>query len=524
MGFREVSMVQLREVLRLWLKGGGYRAIARLTATDRKTVRRYVAAATDAGLRRGDSEDKLTDELLASIAHAVRPGRRNGFGHGQTWEVLESNRAFIKDKLDDDLTVTKIRTLVSRRTGIDIPYRTLHRFCVGELDHKSPQLTVRVDDCEPGQEVQVDFGRMGITLDPESNRRRVLWALIFTAVYSRHMFVYVTFSQSFDDVVAAFEAAWSFFGGIFRAVVVDNIRAIVDKADPTDPRLNDAFLEYAQARGFVVDPARVRHPQDKPRVERMVGYARISCFKGETFRDRDDAQHHAEMWCATEAGMRIHGTTRKRPLEVFEAEELARLLPAPERPYDIPHWSEPKVHKDFHIEVAGALYSVPHELIGQRVKARADSALVKVFYQGELVKIHPRKAPGGRSTDAADCPADKRAYATRDLGHLLRTARGHGHSIGVYAERLLAGDQPWMKMRQVYKLFSLVRRHDAGAVDDACRKALELDVVDVSLIGRIAERGAPGDVRSGRRAKDNVVALRFARDARDFETKETRHE
>ena len=263
MGFREVSMVQLREVLRLWLTGGGYRTIARLTAIDRKTVRRYAVAAQDAGLRRGDSEDKLTDELVASIAHAVRPGRRHGFGHGQSWDVLQSQRNFIHKKLKEDLTVTKIRTLVARRTGIDIPYRTVHRFCLHELGHKSPRLTVRVDDCAPGHELQVDFGRLGVMFDPDSNRRRVLWALIFTAVYSRHMFVYVTFSQSFNDVVAAFEAAWSFFGGVFRVVVVDNVKAIVDKADPTTPRLNDGFVEYAQERGFVVDPARVRHPQDK---------------------------------------------------------------------------------------------------------------------------------------------------------------------------------------------------------------------------------------------------------------------
>lgn len=64
------------------------------------------------------------------------------------------------------------------------------------------------------------------------------------------------------------------------------------------------------------------------------------------------------MWCMTEAGMRIHGTTRLRPLEVFEAEELYALLPAPEKTYDIPLWSEPKVHKDFHIEVLRSLYRI----------------------------------------------------------------------------------------------------------------------------------------------------------------------
>jgi transposase len=520
MGFREVSMVQLKEILRLWLAGHGYRGIERLTTIHRKTAARYVHAAERAGLCRGGGQDQLTDELLAEVAEAVRPGRPQGVGRGDTWELCEANRAFIKKKLDAELTITKIARLLKRRTGRVIPYRTLHRFCAQELNFRSVQVTVPLDDGAPGSELQVDFGRMGIMFDPDTRRRRVLWALIFTAAYSRHTFVWLSFTQSFADVTAGFEAAWGFFGGVFKVVIPDNMRAIVDQADPTNPRINDAFYEYAQSRGFVIDPARAGHPQDKARVERTVSYARSSFFKGENFTDRDDAQRHAEMWCLTEAGMRVHGTTRKRPLEVFEAEELPHLLPAPERAYDVPAWSEPKVHKDFHIEVSGALYSVPHQLIGQRVKARADSALVKVFHQGEVIKIHPRKAAGTRSTDPADCPEDKRAYATRDLGHLLATARAHGDAIGTYAERLLAGEHPWMKMRQVYRLFSLVRRHGAELIEDACAKALHLDVIDVSLIARIAERGAPGALASGRRrSRDNVVELRFAREAGDFKAK-----
>jgi transposase len=87
--------------------------------------------------------------------------------------------------------------------------------------------------------------------------------LIFTAVYSRHMFVWPTYRQTLADVIAGFEAAWVFFGGVFAVVIPDNMKAIVDKADAVAPKLNDAFREYAQARGFAVDPARIRSPQDK---------------------------------------------------------------------------------------------------------------------------------------------------------------------------------------------------------------------------------------------------------------------
>ena len=133
--------------------------------------------------------------------------------------------------------------------------------------------------------------------DAEDGRRRVVHGLIFTAVYSRHMFVWPTYRQTLNDVIAGFEAAWAFFDGVFAVVIVDNMKAIVDRADAIDPKLNDAFREYAQARGFAVDPTRIRSPRDKPRVERCVPYARANFFAGEQFRDIDDCRERAEQWC-----------------------------------------------------------------------------------------------------------------------------------------------------------------------------------------------------------------------------------
>jgi hypothetical protein len=252
---------------------------------------------------------------------------------------------------------------------------------------------VRIADGEPGDELQVDFGKMGRLVDPGAGRLRDCQALIFTPVVSRYSFVWLTHRQSLDDVIAGFEAAWVFYGGVFKTVIPDNMKTIVDRANPTEPRLNQAFVEYAQARGFVVDPARVRSPQDKPRVERTVSFVRQSFFAGETFIDLADAQHRVEEWCRVRAGMRVHGTTQARPAEVFGVEEAPVLAPAPAELYDLPIYANAKVHRDHHIEVAKALYSVPGDLIGSRVDVRADRALVKIYARGQLVKPSP---PGPR--------------------------------------------------------------------------------------------------------------------------------
>jgi hypothetical protein len=328
--------------------------------------------------------------------------------------------------------------------------------------------------------------------------------------------VWLTVSQATGAVIEGFEMAWAFFGGVFAVVIPDNMGAIVVHADAVEPRLNDAFLEYSQSRGFVVDAARVRRPRDKPRVERQVPYVRGSFFKGEEFVDLADAQRRAESWCLTTAGLRIHGTTQSRPLEAFRLEEAPRLLARPEQRYDLPRYAKPKVHPDHHIEVDKALYSVPGDLIGQYVSVRADSKVVKVFHRGQLIKVHPRMRPGGRHTDPADLPAERSTYALRDIEHLKRMAVGHGPSVGVYAAVLLDGPLPWTKMRQVYRLLGLVKKWGADQVDGACARALEVDVVDVGLIGRMLDRAGQPAAQPPRPAAGNVIAGRFARDPAEF--------
>jgi transposase len=347
MAFREVLVTQVREVLRAWLSGAGKRPAARRAGVDVKTAQRYIKAAQAAGLARGGDESQLTDELLGQVVAAVRPARPAG--HGASWEALAPVKAEITGWVKDGLTLVKMHEFLER-SGTAVPYRTLARFAAAECGYSSssrPGVTVPVADGKPGEEVQLDFGYLGMIAD--GDRRRRLHALVFTAVLSRYCFVYLTFSQTTAAVIAGCEAAWAFFGGMFRVLVADNLKPVVDKADRLEPRWNREWLEYAQARGLVVDPARVRSPQDKGRVENGVKFAQRSFFAGEGFNGIADAQRRAEDWCRIRAGMRVHGTTRQRPAEVFAQVEAAVLLPAPEQPYRVPAWSEAKVQRDFHL-------------------------------------------------------------------------------------------------------------------------------------------------------------------------------
>jgi len=522
MAFREVRVFEVREVLRLWLRGVGLREISRLAGMDRKTVRRYVEAACELGLDRPCDEEQLSDLLVGQVIERVRPHRTDG--RGEARRLLDAHRDQLERWLDPDkdgLTVVKVHELLERK-GVVVPERTLHRYALEELGvgRSVRSTTVRVVDGEPGDELQVDFGKLGRICDLDAGRQRDLWALVFTPVVSRYSFVWLTHRQTTDDVIAGFEAAWAFFGGVFATVIPDNMKTIVDGADPLEPRLNQAFVEYAQARGFVIDPARVRSPQDKPRVERVVPYVRNNFFAGEVFIDLADAQRRVEVWCRERAGMRIHGTTQLRPAEHFALVELPVLSEAPTAPYDVPIYAVAKVHRDHHIEVAKGLYSVPGNLIGTRVDVRADRSLVRVFSRGQLIKVHPRQAPGGRSTDAEDLPSERTIYAMRDLDKLQRLAAGHGEAIGTYASGLLDTPLPWTRMRQVYALLGLVKKWGPERVNAACERALDAEALNVGLIGRMLERGTETDCTEAPQASPpTVLTARFARDDDHFALK-----
>lgn len=261
--------------------------MAERAGVDRKTARRYVAAAQAAGLTRDLGMGAVTDEVIGVVVDAVRPVRPNG--RGASREALlaheEQIRAWVTGGQRDGqgqepLSIVKIEELLARR-GVKVPYRTLHRFAVQRCGFGACSTTVRVVDGEPGVECQVDFAQLGLLTDPETGKRRRVHALIFTAVVSRHMFVCLTYSQTVTAVIAGCEAAWEFFGGAFKVLIPDNLKAVVSDADAVYPALSKGWLDYPQRVGFGTDPARIRSPQDKPRVERTVQYVGQLLGRGE---------------------------------------------------------------------------------------------------------------------------------------------------------------------------------------------------------------------------------------------------
>ena len=522
MAYRELTMLDVRELLRRWQSRHSIKTIAREAAIDRKTIRRYVAAIEALGVAQ---DAVLSDDLVHAVAQFVQA--RPKPAQSEARKDLAPERARIKAWLEGEppLQLTRIHTLLLR-DGLAVSYATLRRFAMQEFGWGLPKPTVRLTDPPAGQEAQIDFAEMGRVIDPETGRPRKLHVLIVTLSFSRYTFVWPTWRQTTDAIIAGLEEAWRFFGAMPRTLLPDNPTTMIVGADPTNPRLNETFAEYVQARGIFVDPARVAHPRDKAKVERQVQYVRGGWYAGEHCTTLDEWRRSAAHWCREIAGTRVHGTTRTVPRDVFEQTERATMLPAPTEPFDVPTWAEAKVHPDHHLQVARALYSVPTAYIGKRVRVRIDSTLVRIYLGTELIKMHEKQQPGGRATDPNDYPTGKSIYALRSVDALIAKARERGTHIGRYAERLLTGPLPWTQMRAAYALLSLCDKFGDGRAEAVCQSALCFDVIDVKRIARMLKLGlrhTPGD-ETGKVVQLPLPAPRFARDEDHFRTRSSKEE
>lgn len=515
MTYQEHGMWEVLEVLRRLQRGEKKRSIERTTGRTRKTIRRYEKAARALGWVPGEREPD--ESLAAQVIARLRPGPREA-SPSESERLFQQQRDRLKNWIvpenpNEALTLTKVLILL-KREGLTPSYSSLYRFAVREFGFGGPDPTVRMADTAPGEVAEVDFGKLGLIPDPHTGSRRVLYALIVTLVFSRHQYVFLTHSQKLKDLIDGLETAWEFFGGVTHRVIIDNMKAAVTKADRYDPVFQRTFDEYARHRDFIIDAAVPNDPTGKPHVERQVPYVRKNFFRGENFISLAQAQEVAIRWCLTTAGLRIHGTTRKQPFVQFESFEKAALKPLVRGRFDTPQWVEPTVHPDCHIRFNNALYSVPYQYRGKEATVRGDSKLVRIYIGGNLVKTHATQEAGKKSTDYADYPEEKSAYAMRDANYLIGKARGFGKQIGEFTQRLLSGTFPWAYLRQAQKLMRLVEKYGDLRVEAACGRALSFDLINVARVQRIVENALENETE--KEARVIQLPLRFLRDSQTF--------
>jgi hypothetical protein len=308
-------------------------------------------------------------------------------------------------------------------------------------------------------------------LDPESGRVRRAWVFVMTLSCSRHQYAELVFDQTVETWLRLHRAAFEFFGGVPRRVVLDNLRAAIVHAALYDPEVQRSYRECAEHYGFLIAPCRPRTPEHKGKVEQGgVHYVKRNALAGRAFRDIHDANRHLLRWCLEVAGRRLHGTTKQIPLEVFDRFERPALLPLPLTPWELAEWKQAKLHADCHVVFDGAYYSAPHRLLGERLWVRAAGSKVELFHDYALVATHRRARPGQRRTLVAHLPPEKVHFLLQTPAWCRERAAAIGPACALFIETLL-DDRPLDRLRSAQGVLRLADRYGAERVDAACTRA-----------------------------------------------------
>ena len=479
-GNRKETM-DVREMLRRLQKGQSDRAIAKAMRVNRKTVGRYRAWATEQALLEeplpslGDLQ-RLLDETMMSPPPP------------QNTSTVEPYRELVVKLREQKVEIAAIYERLKEREYCG-SYASVYRF-VRSLEPREPEVTVRVET-PPGEEAQVDFGHAGLMIDPETGKLRKTWAFVMTLSWSRHQYVEFVFDQKVETWLRLHRNALTWFGGVPRRIVIDNLKAAIVRAVWDDPEVQQSYRECAEHYGFLIAPCRPRTPQHKGKVEKGgVHYVKRNFLGGREPTTITQANRDVLVWCDTTAGLRRHGTTKEQPLARFQETERVRLRPLPETPYDMAVWKKIKVQRDCYVEFDQAYYSVPHRLITQDVWACGGIQQVRIYTTThQLVATHERaQSPGERLTHLDHLPPDKVPGLILNREDCLAKAMEIGPATLEVVQTLLDDDVA-DRLPTAGRITRLCETFSAQRLEAACRRALHFDDPAYRTIKRILRQG-----------------------------------
>jgi Mu transposase-like protein len=275
-----------------------------------------------------------------------------------------------------------------------------------------------------------------------------------------------------------------------RRLVLDNLRAAVTKADWFDPEINPQVRSFAAYYGVVLLPTRPYTPRHKGKVERGIDYVQENALRGRSFASLDEQNRFLLDWEATVADTRLHGTTRRQVGTHFVTVERAALQRLPAERF--PHFREVRrtVHRDGHVEVEKAYYSVPPEYLSRRVWVRSDTRLVRIFdEQMKPIAVHVRHEPGRFSTQSQHIAGPKISGVERGAAWLLGRVRRIGPASLRWAEAVIH-NRGVEGVRVLQGLLNLAGRHPSETLERACDVASSYGAYRLRTIRSLLKRPA----------------------------------
>lgn len=449
-----ISMYNTIETL--FKQGYNKSAIARLTGHDWKTISKVIES-----LKQGKLPEKQP-----------HPNKLSSYNE-QILEWLEKN-----------LSGVRIHELLKEQ-GVSVSYSSVKTY-LAKLKARV-NLCIRFS-CEAGEESQVDFGYVG-RLPDATGKLRKAWVFNMRLSYSRLDFYQVVFDQKVETFIQCHMAAFRYFGGVPKVVKIDNLKAAILEAHFYQPVYQALYKQFATHYGFQILPCRVKQPQEKGKVESGIKYVKTNFFAGRHFTSEQDHQVALSNWLEYKANARIHGTTRKVPRDFFELEEKAVLKALPQTAYRQPQVGEREVYRDCHVYIDYNYYSVPYEYVGKTVTFEADESLIRIFYQGQSLAVHPKKSNRGEfSTEESHYPTYKCVFSTANRQRYAMKMLEMGEHAQALFEVLIK-EQPYHWLQTVKGILSLRKRFDDVTINLSCRRALSYGAIHYRQLKSICESG-----------------------------------
>jgi transposase len=476
---------KIKEVLRLhYEKGFSTRQIAKSLSIGRSTVQDYLDRAQRVGLNWSLTAD--LDET--SLEHQLYPPVPCVAQEKRQMPSMEYLYQELKKK---GVTLQLLWHEYKQANPDGYQYS---RFC-----YHYQQWVQKLDLClrqeyRTGEKLFVDYAgqTMEIT-DPETGEIQEIQIFVATLGASNYTFAEATLSQELSSWIQSHVHAFEFFGGVPEILVPDNLKSAVTRPCRYEPDLNATYRELAEHYGTVIIPARVAKPQDKAKVESgvlQVEHWVLAPLRNRTFFSLSEFK---------EAIAEKLEDLNNRPFQklestrriLFETLEKPVLKPLPVHPYVYAEWKSARVNIDYHIEVDHHYYSVPYQLVHEKLDVRFTATSVEVFFKGRRVASHPRSyRKGAHTTLHEHMPKSHQRYLEWTPSRLIRWAG----QIGAHTQNLVAciienRPHPEQGYRSCLGLLRLGKTYSPERLEAACARALQMKAYSYKNVESILKKG-----------------------------------
>ncbi len=353
--------------------------------------------------------------------------------------------------------------------------------------HPKPKEAFGVQIVAPGEVAEIDFGYVGMFPGPLGKKVKT-YGLAVILPYSRLDFYAITYDQKLETLIKELENAFVYFGGVPKRLKVDNMKTAILKNQHYDLEFNPDFLEFAYHNNTVIIPCTPYSPEQKGTVESGIKYLQGNFISGRTFTDGADMKRQLTDWMNNYANKRIHGTTKKVPMEVFLQEEKATLQSTPETAFAFFNRGERKVAANCHIHFANNYYSVPSCHVGQEVTIRWNDHLLRIIHKGEQIALHLISSDVGTYVTKRSHLPDYKVYSqTEHQAKFEAKFVDMGEDAHGYFRHLLEQKESyWFRIAR--SILGLQAQYGSEAVNASLKRALYYHVRDVGTIKNILEK------------------------------------